>query len=97
MDTITFENLGAFVMGMAVVYMMFRGAGFFLFLLICSFAFAAQAQDVAVTNWPTADFPLPVTTTSNVWPACAAGFGFGLTVCGYGIIFRNAKRTANDC
>lgn len=94
---ITLENLAAFVFGMAVVYMMFRGAGFFVVLFFLTLATRIEAQSVAVTNWPDATAPLAVQATTDVWPSAAAGFGFGLTVCGYGLIFRNAKRTANDC
>ena len=97
MDTITLENLVAFALGMAVVYMMFRSMGIFILLFFVLLALPAGAQDVAVTNWPSFVNPLPVQTSVNVWPACAAGFGFGLTCCGFGWVLRMARRTANDC
>jgi hypothetical protein len=98
---INLENLAAFVLGMLVVYLMFRSMGVFIFLLcFAAFSGSLHAQDVGVTNWPVADNPLPVVltaeSTSDVWPAAAAGFGFGLTCCGFGMVLRMSKRTAND-
>ncbi|MEJ0089951.1 MAG: hypothetical protein WDM80_09435 [Limisphaerales bacterium] len=100
---ITFQNLIAFVVGFALVYMMFRAMG-----CICLLAFfllitpgQAQTNPVLVVNWPyeTVDYPVsvPVTITDsnspNVWPAAASGFGIGLTVCGFGWVLRIVKRT----
>ncbi len=96
MDSITLEMLVAFVCGMAVVYMMFRGMGIFVLLFLISLAQPVLAQDVAVTNWPTASLPLPVTTSANVWPAAVVGMGFGFTCCGFGWVLRMVRRVGND-
>ena len=96
---ITIENLAAFVLGMAVVYMMFRALGVVCFVALLSFALClspcpARAQ-IGVTNWPDSSVPLSVTvsrSTGDVWPSAAAGFGFGLTVCGFGWVLRMSKK-----
>lgn len=97
---ITIENLAAFVLGMLVVYLMFRSMGVFVLLLFLGFGHSASAQSVAVTNWPDTNAPLPVylsaQSASDVWPSAAAGFGFGLTCCGFGWVLRMSKKTANS-
>ena len=89
---IHFDQLCSFVCGMIVVYMMFRAMGVFAFILVVSLVQSATAQSVGITNWPTSSSPLPVCFTDDVWPSCAMGFGFGLTVCGFGWVYRFSKR-----
>jgi len=96
---INLENLAAFVLGMVVVYLMFRSMGVFVFVLVLGvWHGTAQAQDVNVTNWPTTNAPLPVQMTSestgDVWPAAASGMAFGFTCCGFGWILRTSKKVA---
>jgi len=85
------ENCVAFVCGLLVVYVMFRAMGVFLLAGLLMLGLSASAQ-VAVTNWPDAASPLPVVATGDCWPSAAMGFGFGLTVCGFGWIIRTTKR-----
>ena len=94
METLTFEDCVCFTCGLAVVYIMFRAMGVLvvLFLLALSLTGNAQTNLDLVVN---AD-PIPVVVTAqstpDYWPAAAAGFGFGLTVCGFGWVLRIAKR-----
>jgi hypothetical protein len=88
---ITLENLVAFLCGLLVVYVMFRAMGVFVFVAFLGLVTSASAQ-IAITNWPDSTSPLPVVTSVDVWPAAAAGFGFGLTVCGFGWVLRTYKK-----
>jgi len=98
MQNLTFENAVCFGIGMAVVYMMFRAMGVFVVALLFTLTLSVHAQTnfVLVENLD----PLPVVVTAastpNYWPATAAGFGFGLTVCGFGWVIRMARKTTSD-
>ena len=90
MQFLNLESLIAFVCGMAIVYMMFRGMGVFIFMLLLTVASSASAQ---TTNVVTASpVYMAQNSTVDVSAAALAGFGFGLLVCGFGWVLRISKR-----
>ncbi len=101
---LTYENAVCFVLGMLVVYLMFRMMGIFVVFAFLSISLNGHAQTnpVEVVNWPydqseyTNTVPVTVTEENapDRWPAVAAGMGFGFTCAGFGWILRMGKRTA---
>ena len=80
-----------FALGLAVCYMMFRSMGVFAFLLflgLCQSALAVTAPDPASPSVVI----LSPTPGDDVSASVMMGFGFGLTVCGFGWVLRTAKK-----